>query len=91
MQMDREGGCHFHKTDFSPLCSPLPFPSPATPWTLKTGDLKEGGGDILSSCQDYKIMSCQVEHADCHGLHRERAWFSQSREGTCLPSCLLHI
>ena len=46
MQMDREGGWHFHKT-FSPLCSPLPFPSPANPWTLKTGDLREGGGEEM--------------------------------------------
>lgn len=27
-------------------------------WALKTGGLKDDGGDILSSCQGYKIMSC---------------------------------
>ena len=58
IQMDGEGGCHFHQIDFSPSCSPPPAPDPATPWTLKTGGLKYDGGDILSSCQGYKIVSC---------------------------------
>lgn len=49
-----------------------PSPNPATPWTLKTGGLKDEGGDILSCCEGYKIRSCCMAPTDCRGLRRGR-------------------